>query len=122
MNPQDIKLYDGDDEIVYSGVFNVYENSLRIESLYGFNFKFLFEEKLPPLPSTNSKDIAIVSEEKDITITFNHKIRNTLGGGTSNKVSVVNFNNGKTLLFSVYSSVIGDNTPALNLTVTFYMR
>lgn len=122
MDQTKIKLYDGDDEIVLSSVFNVYENVLNIESLYGFNFRFIFEENSSNEPNIKSKDVSIISDDKNVTITFSDKIRNTLGSGTSNKIPVVEFENGKKLFFTLYSSVIGDNTPALNVTVTFYLR
>ncbi len=117
-----VKRYDGNDEIVFSGVFNIYENNLKIKDLAGFNFEFVFEDKLPTLPPANPKDISVSGEGKNVTITLAAKLRNTLGSGTSNKVPIVTFDDGKALLFSLYSSKIGDNTPALNVTITFYIR
>lgn len=122
-NQSIIKKFDGNDEIVFSDVFNVYENALLIKDLYGFNFKFVFEQTLPTPPSvTPQKDISISGEGKDVTIVFNAKLRNTLGSGTSTKMPILTFKDGKTLLFSIYSSKVGDNTEALNVTVNFYLR
>lgn len=118
-----IKKFDGGDEIIYAGVFNVYENVLRINNLYqGYNFKFVFEENLPSLPSPTQKDVSAIGEGKDVTVTFSAKLRNTLGSGTSTKLPVVNLDDGKILLFSVYCSKVGDNTTALNVSVNFYLR
>lgn len=118
-----IKRFDGNDEIVFSEVFNLYENTLSIKDLYGFNFTFVFEDNLPALPSAlPQKDVAINGQGKDVTITFSAKLRNTLGSGTSTKIPIVTFKDGKSLLFSVYSSKVGDNTSALNVSVSFYLR
>lgn len=123
MDNLQVKKYDGNDEIVFSDSFNIYENTLSIKDLLGFNFKFVFEDTLPTLPPANpQKDVSIEGAGKDVTITFSAKLRNTLGSGTSTKIPIVTFTDGKNLLFSVYSSKIGDGTSALSVTVTFYLR
>ncbi len=43
INTNTIKVIDGDDEIVFSESFNVYNNSLIIEGVSGLNITFNFD-------------------------------------------------------------------------------
>lgn len=115
----DKKIYDGSDEIIFSGVFNVYENNLLIKDIVGYDFNFLFEKKADVV---SDKDINITEKDKKISIIFSSKIRNSLGSGTTNKIPVITFNNGKMLLCSIYSSAIGDGTDALSVVINFYLK
>lgn len=117
-----IKVSDGDDEIIFSEAFNVYDNSLKIEGINGLNITFNFDEEGS---EKREKDIDISGEGINATVTFSSKIRNTLGSGTTGKIELAEMANGSEkakLLFSVYVSTIGDKTPALNISITFYLR
>lgn len=116
---QEIKRFDGTDEIISSGVFNVYENKLIINNILGFNFTFDFETTEP---KESQKDIDIKGENKNVTLIFSKKFRNTLGSGTTKKMPLVKFDNNKLLLFSIYGSTVGNDGGALNVTITFYLR
>lgn len=116
---QEIKRFDGTDEIIFSGIFNVYENKLIINNILGFNFTFDFETTEP---KEGQKDIDIKGENKNVTLIFSRKFRNTLGSGTTKKMPLVKFDNNKLLLFSIYGSTVGSDSSALNVALTFYLR
>lgn len=112
-------IYDGNEKIVFSNSFNVYENQLTIENLLGFTFTFVFEKTEP---KEGQNDMTFVGKENTGTVTFSKKIRNNLGSGNTTKFQLVNFENGETLLFTLYSSAIGNDIDAINVTVTFYLK
>lgn len=120
---QQIKQYDGDDEIVFSGIFNIYDNKITIENILGYKFVFTFDEQLnneqPP------KDIAVAPLEGEIgaLVKLSAKIRNSsIGSGTTNKNEIVNFEDGRKLLWSMFVQTIGNDKHALNVSLTFYLR
>ena len=120
--PQPLKVRDGDDEIVFSGSYNIYDNSLRIDGISGLNITFNFDEEGS---EQKEKDIDILGEGNNATITFSSKIRNTLGSGTSGKIELAEINKDSVkqkLFFALYSSRIGDKSSGLNINVTFYLR
>ncbi len=108
--------YDETDEIVFSGTFNVFGTGLTLK-LYDLTFKFIFEASEP---LNDQKDIVITSETDKVgLITFSNKIRNALGSGSNEKLQVVNLNDGRILLFTVFAQSFGEK---LNVTITFYAR
>lgn len=116
------KISDGDDEIIFSETFNVYDNSLRIEGLAGLNITFNFDEESS---EKREKDIDILGNGNDAIVSFSSKIRNTLGSGTTGKIELAEINKDsekQKLLFSLYSSRIGDKSSGLNINITFYLR
>lgn len=119
MDKTSIITFDGKDEVVYSESFNVYENELHIKNVLNFNFKFIFEITDP---KEGQNDILIQNKDNNVTIILSKKIRNTLGGGTTKKSPIIKFDDGKILLYSLYAQTFGDNTEAVNVTVTFYLK
>ena len=122
LNINTIKVLDGDDEIIFSGSFNVYDNLLKIEGIMGLNVTFNFDEESS---EKREKDIDILGEGSNAIVSFSSKIRNTLGSGTTGKTELAEIANetGKLkLLFSTYVSKIGDKSSGLNVDVTFYLR
>ena len=119
---QPTKINDGDDEIIYANSFITYEDTLKMEGIYGINIIFTFDEDNSVV---REKDIDIVGEGNLAKVSFSSKIRNTLGSGTSGKVELAEITDNsvkKKLLFSLYSSKIGDKTDGLNVSITFYLR
>lgn len=119
INHVEVEARDGDDEIIYSGNFNIYDNKLSLKAILGFNFTFIFETSEQ---QEGQNDISIKSGDKTVTITLSKKVRNSLGGGTTKKHPIVMFKNGNKLLYSLYASSIGDNTDALNVVINFYLQ
>lgn len=122
LNINTIKTFDGDDEIIFSGSFNVYDNTLKIEGISGLNITFNFDEESS---EKREKDIDILGEGSNATITFSSKIRNTLGSGTTGKIELAEINKDsikQKLFFALYSSRIGDKSSGLNINITFYLR
>lgn len=116
------KISDGDDEIIFSETFNVYDNSLKIEGLSGLDITFNFDEEGS---EQREKDIDVLGEGNNATVSFSSKIRNTLGSGTTGKTElaeIVNESEKVKILFSLYVSKIGDKTSGLNVNITFYIR
>lgn len=117
-----VKVFDGDDEIVFSDSFNVYDNSIKINGIIGLNIIFNFDEEGS---EKREKDIDILGEGSNATVTFSSKIRNTLGSGTTAKIELAEINKDskiQKLFFSLYASRIGDKSSGLNVSVTFYLR
>lgn len=122
LNMNTIKVLDGDDEIIFSGSFNIYDNSLKIDGISGLNIIFNFDEEGS---GEKEKDIDILGEGSNATVTFSSKIRNTLGSGTTGKIELAEINKDsirQKLFFSLYSSRIGDKSSGLNINITFYLR
>ncbi len=123
INQSIVKSFDGDDEIIFSGSFNIYDNSLKFEGIVaGLSIFFKFNEEVS---EKIEKDIDILGENNNATVTFSSKIRNTLGSGTTGKIELAEINKDSTkqkLFFSLYSSRIGDKSSGLNINVTFYLR
>jgi hypothetical protein len=117
------KISDGDDEIIFSEAFNLYSNSLKIEGLLkDLNVTFNFEEDGS---EKRKKDIDISGDFNNAVISFSSKIRNALGSGTTGKIELAEINKDgikQKLLFSLYSSSIGDKSSGLNVSITFYLR
>jgi hypothetical protein len=119
---KDVKIYDGDDEIVFSNVLNVYDNSLKIKNIKGIDITFSFDEESS---EKREKDIDIHGEGNAATVSFSSKIRNTLGSGTTSKTQLAEITIGSEkfkLLFSIYVSKMGEKSSGLNASITLYLR
>lgn len=124
MDTETKQTFDGDSEIVFAGVFNVYENKLVVKNIKGFNFTFIFEENSPSLPPTiPKKDIIATGEGKEVIVTLSSKIRNSsIGTGTTNKSEIINFSDGKKLSWSMFVQTMGENASALSVALNFYIK
>ncbi len=107
---------DGDDEIIYSQSFLVYENKLTINFL---EKKFVFNFETTE-PVENQKDINITWEESDCLIVLSKKFRNSLGAGTTNKLKMLKVGNSKNICISMFGQQFGENS--LNVTINFYIK
>lgn len=117
----DAKVFDGEYEIIYSRNFNIYENELLIDSIRGFKFKFIFEkstaEQLP-----GALPIEFSGGDKMMTVRL-RDFRNTFGVGTTNKVNVLNLEDGKKIFVSIYAkSLDATKNDFLNVSLTFYLK
>ena len=115
---ENIELYDGGDLLIFSETINLYENKLVVKNVFDNELVFIFEDKTGQL----EQDIQVKSEEKRAVITFSKKIRNILGSGTTKKIPIINLKDGRKVLLSLYSTQIGDNAIALNVTVNLYIE
>ena len=85
MTDSQIKFYDGDYEIIFSKVFNIYENKLVINPFEGFEITFQFSEDL------TKKDTSLEIKGDDINKKLLIRLtnfNNTLGIGTTNKMLI----------------------------------
>lgn len=117
MNIQTIG-FDGNNEIIFSQSFNVYENKLVIPDFLGRSFKFIFETSEP---EKTQKDIDIVWEGNEATVTISKKFRNVLGSGNAKKLTILRTGDQKEILLSIFGQQIGTGD-LLNVTVNFYQR
>ena len=118
-NNNKITTFDGDYEIIYSSSFNIYENELNIKNILSYDFKFIFEKENP---NDGQSDISISNEDSKIVVSLSKKARSVLGGGTTKKSSVIKFQNGSILYYSLYAKSYSENTDALNVVVSFYLK
>lgn len=110
--------FDGNDEIIFSKSFNVYEDRLTIDDFLERKFKFVFENT-EPIP--NQQDINVTWSGNVATVTISKKFRNPLGSGTSEKLAVLKTSENKQILFSIFGQQVG-NSKLLHITVNFYQR
>lgn len=113
------QAFDGDFQIIFSDVFNVYENHLKITDIVGYNFEFVFDK------GEFVQGAAITSQanesSKTITITLKN-FRNQLGAGSTNKLPVVNLRGGRKIYFSIYGKSLSKDVDFLHITVNFYLK
>jgi hypothetical protein len=111
---------DGDDEIIFSQSYNLYENKLTIENIFDVKLFIFFETKDP---EEGQVDIDVVADnvEKVSKITLSNKFRNTLGSMTTEKLHIMDMDDPKvSILFSIYGQRVGD--VGLVVTVNLYKR
>lgn len=108
--------YDGNEEIIYSGTFNVYENELTIDFLEK-KFILIFEKTEP---AEKQVDLSLSWEGNTATVVLSKKFRNSLGSGTSSKIPVLNTQDDKQILFSVFGQQFGED--GLSVVVNFYLK
>lgn len=111
---------DGKDWIIFSQTYNLYENELIIERLFGVTFKFIFEKEEP---NKTEPDIRIKGDRtnKEIRVLVSKKFRNSLGSSSSNKLPVSKTGDGSEILLSIYGTGV-TNSNFLNITINFYLR
>jgi|GEM_PF-2527711 len=111
--------FDGDDEIIYSHSFNIYENKLIIPDFLGFKFTFIFQKNEP---EQNQKDVTTDNgKDKEIIVTLSSKFRNNLGSMTTSKIPILGAHDNKgQVLFSIFGQSIGEE--GLHIVINFYAR
>ena len=109
--------FDGDDQIIFSNSFNIYKNKLTITPFEGQNFIFVFQKTEP---AEGQKDITFTAGGvNELVVTLSKKFRNSLGSISSEKLTVLNTDNGQ-VLFSIFGQELGENN--LHITVSVYFR
>lgn len=114
------QAFDGDYEIIFSDVFNVYQNKLLITDIIaGFSFEFNFKVNKEIIGSTvtYSGD----NETKKVTIDL-FNFNNSLGVGLTKPFSILNTDDNKEVLFSIHSKSLSETTPFLQVSITFYLK
>jgi hypothetical protein len=114
-----IKVFDGEEEIIFSETFNVYNDELIIKNFLGFSIKFIFEKDEP---KKNQKDVVATpnNETKEIEIILSKKVRSPLGVGTIDRFSFLENVDGSKILASIYVKEINKN--ALNIIINLYLK
>lgn len=119
INPK-TEVYDGDYQIIFSDSFNVYENKLRITDIAGYTFELIFDEGKF---SAGESGIFVEPDNnnKRATITMK-KFRNQLGAGSTEKLTVIDLEDGRKIFFSIYGSALSAETNILHITINFYIK
>ena len=112
-----IKYFDGDDEIIFSKVFNIYENKLVIKSIEDFEITIQFLEDI----TKKDTGIEILGDNvnKKLLIKLTN-FNNTLGIGTINKILILKDDNNKNILFSLHVKSLNTTTTFKQISITFY--
>lgn len=114
------KAYDGDYEIIFSDTFNVYENTLRLTNIGGYEFNFVFDKNEfiagEGSISARGDDVA-----KKITVNIK-SFRNSLGAGSTSKLPVINLKDGRQIFLTVYGKSLSKEMDFLHVTVNFYLK
>jgi hypothetical protein len=118
-NNSEIKIYDGDYEIMYSADFNIYENKLTLSRIAGFSVEFLFE-KDPTVSGSSSLKIEGDDKIKKVVITLIN-FDNVFGAGTTKKIPIIKTKD-KQIFFSVHSKSLNEESSFLKVSVTFYIK
>jgi len=120
---REIKFYDGDYEIIFSNIFNIYDNTLIIEKIAGFKveFEFLSDTESAPKIETSSDNSARIMTIK--LFNFN----SSLGVGTIKRLPIINLEQSqndqvKQIYFSIHSKSLDNTTGFLQISVTFYLK
>lgn len=115
----DIKIYDGDFEILFTKTVNIYEDKLIFDLIEEFKFIFVFTKD-------NDKEWTVMNiqgdeENKTVTITLTN-FHNTLGASTTRKVKIIETKEGKEIYFSIFAKGLNETSSFLQVTTTFYRK
>ncbi len=112
---QNIEAKDGEYEIVYSNIFNIYDDRLRI-TINGLKIVLIFEEKEGENPIYSIKG---GTEESTITLV---NMRNPLGSAMTERAPIISLEDGRKIYISLYAQSVGGNTKCLQVSITFYKK
>lgn len=110
--------FDGEDKIIYSESFNVYEDELTIPSFLDYKFKFIFENTAP---NEGQNDINFKWSGSEALVTISKKFRNNLGTGVTEKLPILQTHDSKKILFSIFGQQVG-GSKLIHVTINFYER
>lgn len=115
-----IKYYDGDYEIIFSEIFNIYENKLVIQKIENFEFTFLFEDDL-----SNKQSLININGDnntKKVIIKLTN-FKNTLGIATTKKLQILSVDKeNKKIFFSIHVKSLNESNSFKEVSITFYKR
>lgn len=112
---------DGEDKIIFTETYNLYNDTFVLRGFLGYVFKFVFENISP---KEGQKDILVEKkpeDAKEIVITLSKKFRNSLGSISTEKLLLFETSDKKRILLSIYGQQVGMG-PYLNITINFYLR
>lgn len=114
----EITAYDGDYEIIFNGVFNIYENKLTVKNLMGFEFVFEFTTD----SGSQSKWEIMPGEKEKSAIIKLTNFKKPLGIGMIKKIPILTLETGHDLYFSLHSKSLNDTTSFIQVSLTFYKK
>ena len=115
------KIQDGDYEIVYSNIFNIYNKKLSLQEIGGFNINIEFIKTI----ESEKRNIEVKNGEDPSKKEINIKLTNfdnTLGVATTTLVPILDLVGGKKLYFSIHAKSLNKEIDFLQVSLTFYLR
>jgi len=112
-----IEKFDGELKIIYSSIFNIYNNQLKINSIG--NYKIIFKFVKNP---TNKYIFTIDGDnkKKEIIIHLNN-FDNSIGTATTKPINILHDNDTqKNIYFSIFARILNKETDFRQVGVTFY--
>lgn len=117
-----IKIFDGEYEIIYSGVFNIYNNILKIEGIKDIDYSFEFVFKIDLENITSRSETSGDDVNKNVLITF-YNFNNQLGVANSKIIPILTDDvRKKNTFFSIHVRSLGQDSSFLQVVVSFYMK
>lgn len=114
------QAFDGDYQIIFSDTFNLYENRLILTDIVGYTFEVIFDKEDFNLTTTGISSQADEVNKKVIITVKN--FRNQLGAGSTNKLPIINLQDGRKVFFAVYGKSLSKEIDFLHITVNFYLK
>jgi|SRR3989338_6959537 len=120
VDPKDIIVSDGDYKIIFSNVFNLYNDKLIITNIFGLDFEFRFMRVI----TTEGYQIKYSADPatKKVIIELYNFTNNPLGVGTTSPVKVFHLTDGRELFFSILARSLNDQTTLLQVSVNIYIK
>jgi len=123
-NGKDLKVYDSDYEIIFSGDFNIYGNELRIVGIKTDEVKdttliFRFVEDETKKASSISTEGDEATQTAHITLT---NFRNPLGIASSKRIPIIVLDNKTTIFLSTHVKSVSSNNSLLKVSITLYKK
>jgi hypothetical protein len=116
---ESINAFDGENEIVYSADFIIYQNKLILKNVIEeYSFEFLFENELDKTGQINWIGDDLTKLVKVKLINFN----NSLGTGSTQPLPMLKTHDGKQILISVYAKTLNGDSEFRKVSVTFYKK
>jgi len=113
------KVFDGDYEILYSKVFNVYQNKLIFKNIDGFEvtFNFIFDK------NKRGGKIGLKGDNDAKKIYINlYNYNNSLGLGSGSPIAIMKTGDNRDVLFSIHVKSLNETTSFLQVSITFYLK
>lgn len=110
-----IKVFDGANEIIFSEVFCILGDELKIEKVEGYEFRIKFLEDKNDLTAR----YVLTPNDQDKVITVdNYNMQGSIGSGSTNYIPVFSFPKGKVVL-AMQIQTINPATRLKTVAITF---
>jgi len=121
LSSKDVEIFDGDYEIIYSGIFNVYEDKLVIKNIIPKTiFEFEFQSDADSIDQY--RPVRVTPKGKKLHIKL-FGFYQPLGIGTTKPIPIAkNKSKKQELFFSIHGKSLGKKSNFLQVGITFYLK